>query len=63
MGQPLWQLGHCLASKFSGVTRNMLLHWTQTRWITGAPGGMAACSGLCAVLGGAGADSLLMTGF
>jgi hypothetical protein len=23
---PLWQLGHCLASKFSGRTRNMLLH-------------------------------------
>src|SRR6266850_2170224 len=39
--QPLWQLGHCLASNRSGVTRNMLLHWMQTRWMTGlttAPG-------------------------
>src|SRR5712664_1112555 len=38
---PLWQLGHCLASNLSGVTRNMLLHWIQTRWMTGlttAPG-------------------------
>jgi hypothetical protein len=32
--QPLWQLGHCLASNRSGVTRNMLLHWMQTRWMT-----------------------------
>src|SRR5467141_2140433 len=31
---PLWQLGHCLASNRSGVTRNMLLHWMQTRWMT-----------------------------
>jgi len=30
-----------LASNLSGVTRNILLHWMQTRWITGlmtAPG-------------------------
>jgi hypothetical protein len=33
--QPLWQLGHCLASNLSGVTGNMLLHWMQTRWSTG----------------------------
>src|SRR6266568_2536774 len=32
--QPLWQLGHCLASNLSGETRNILLHWMQTRWIT-----------------------------
>ena len=29
--QPLWQLGHCLASKFSAATRNILLHWMHTR--------------------------------
>src|SRR6266478_7214876 len=34
MDQPLWQLGHCLASNLSGETRNILLHWMQTRWIT-----------------------------
>jgi hypothetical protein len=32
-----------LASNLSGVTRNMLLHWMHTRWMTGlitAPGWM-----------------------
>jgi hypothetical protein len=48
--QPLWQLGHCLASNRSGVTGNMLLHWMQTRWrmgLTTAPG----WSGLMAAVG------------
>ena len=48
--QPLWQLGHCLASNRSGVTGNMLLHWMQTRWsmgLTTAPGwsGLVATAG------------------
>src|SRR6266705_3385535 len=36
-------MGHCLASNRSGETRNILLHWMQTRWMTGlmtAPGGI-----------------------
>jgi hypothetical protein len=41
--QPLWQFGHCFASNLSGVTRNILLHWMQTRWITGCAGSPGFC--------------------
>jgi len=43
---PLWQMGHCLASNRSGETRNILLHWMHTRWMTGlmtAPGWIGLC--------------------
>ena len=65
--QPLWQLGHCLASNRSGVTGNMLLHWMQTRWMTGltiAPGwvGLFRAAG-CGSAGLSGAISVDMGGF
>jgi len=47
-----------LASNLSGVTRNILLHWMQTRWMTGlmtAAGWMGLCTlgeGGAAVLSG-----------
>src|SRR5256885_9253490 len=39
-------MGHCLASNRSGDTRNILLHWMHTRWMTGlmtAPGWIGLC--------------------
>jgi len=33
------KMGHCLASNLSGVARNILLHWMQTRWMTGTDDG------------------------
>jgi hypothetical protein len=52
--QPLKQFEHCLESKFSGVTRNMLLHWIQTRCSTRVePRGGGGGGPLCALAGAA----------
>jgi len=56
--QPLWQLGHCLASNRSGVTGNMLLHWMQTRWRTE----LTTAPGCTALIGAAGCDSAVFSG-